>query len=170
VSRPVVAAVCYRRRSGSVQFLLVRTERSGTWTFPKGRVERWERDMPWHAALREAREEAGALGRLVSRAPFARYRYLKGAVPNPGKEDSVAAYLLEVERRVAPDESWRRPAWCTPRQAARRLGAGGRAARYAREHERVLTKAATLRGPRVVSPRRPAGRTGRTGTMTGPRP
>lgn len=140
MSRSVVAAVCYRHRSRSVQFLLVRAGR-GTWTFPKGHVERYERDMPWHAALREAREEAGAMGRLASRKPFARYRYVK---PRSAKEDTVAAYLLEIELQAEPYETRRRPAWCTPRQAARRLAAGDRPPRYAKEHERVLAKAVAL--------------------------
>ena len=150
MSRSVVAAVCYRRRSQSLQFLLVRAG-PGTWTFPKGHVKKWERDMLWHAALREAREEAGALGCLVSRKPFARYRYLK---PKSTKEHSVAAYLLEVELQAKPYETWRRPAWYTPRQATRQLGAV-RAPRYAKEHERVLAKAVALqRGRGTVGRKR----------------
>jgi len=52
-----VAAVCYRRRESSVDFLLVNTNGSGKWTFPKGSPG--SQISHSHAAEREALEEAG---------------------------------------------------------------------------------------------------------------
>jgi len=70
-----VAAVCYRQRGGSVEFLLVNTE-SGRWTFPKGSVE--AHLGPRDSAALEAIEEAGALGR-ISEEHFCVYLHAKGS-------------------------------------------------------------------------------------------
>ena len=55
-----VAAVCYRRRGPSVEFLLVNTNGGGKWTFPKGDPE--SSLSHGQAAEREAWEEAGVRG------------------------------------------------------------------------------------------------------------
>ena len=55
-----VAAVCYRRRGPSVEFLLVNTNGGGKWTFPKGDPEPSLSHS--QAAEREAWEEAGVRG------------------------------------------------------------------------------------------------------------
>ena len=56
-------AVVYRTSDGH-QFLLVRARRTpNQWIFPKGHLESGE--TPGEAALREAREEAGVVGRIV---------------------------------------------------------------------------------------------------------
>src|SRR6516162_969732 len=55
-----VAAVCYRRRGASFDFLLVKTTSGDRWTFPKGATAR--RLSHSQAAEREALEEAGAVG------------------------------------------------------------------------------------------------------------
>ena len=57
-----VAAVCYRRRGPSVEFLLVNTNGGGKWTFPKGDPESYL--SHGQAAEREAWEEAGVRGRI----------------------------------------------------------------------------------------------------------
>ena len=85
-SRPVVAAVCYRARNGSFDFLLVRTKGGDKWTFPKGHVEMDE--TPQGSAAREACEEAGVHG-VVAAQPFTHYRYPGGS--DGGGERSVAA-------------------------------------------------------------------------------
>ena len=66
-----VAAVCYRVKKGSVEFLLVRTRGGGRWTFPKGSTEAGLTHA--QAAALEAFEEAGVHGR-IEEASFARYR------------------------------------------------------------------------------------------------
>ena len=56
-------AVVYRTPDGH-EFLLVRARRTpNQWIFPKGHVESGE--TPGETALREAREEAGVVGRIV---------------------------------------------------------------------------------------------------------
>src|SRR5689334_11439907 len=64
-----VAAVCYRVRNQSIQFLLVRT-RGGRWTFPKGGIMAGLTSA--QSAALEAYEEAGVHGRMEEEA-FARY-------------------------------------------------------------------------------------------------
>jgi 8-oxo-dGTP pyrophosphatase MutT (NUDIX family) len=139
VERPrVVAAVCYRRRDGGVEFLLVRTKRGRKWTFPKGHVERGE--APAEAVAREAREEAGVSG-SVADEPFTYYAYPAGS-DGPG-ERQVAAYLLEVASQEAPGrgEKRRDPTWFDLEAAKAKLSEGGRERRYGEEHARVLAAA-----------------------------
>ena len=62
-----VAAICYRRRGTSVEFLLVNTNGGNKWTFPKGSTD--PRLSHSQAAEREAAEEGGAQA-LSSRATF----------------------------------------------------------------------------------------------------
>jgi 8-oxo-dGTP pyrophosphatase MutT (NUDIX family) len=106
-----VAAVCYRVRSASIEFLLVRTRR-GRWTFPKGGIE--PRLTRAQSASIEAFEEAGVHGR-IEQVAFARYRR--------GKRDSVRepvvvhAYLCEVLRLDVPQELDRSRTWFCPEKA-----------------------------------------------------
>lgn len=123
-----VAAVCYRVRDSQVQFLLVRT-RGGKWTFPKGGSEPGLTHA--QAAALEAFEEAGVHGRIED-VSFARYM-LRG-------EMMVHAYLCEVSRQVAPEESNRQPTWCSPATAKRRLKEG-RSAKDGAEFARVVEEA-----------------------------
>jgi 8-oxo-dGTP pyrophosphatase MutT (NUDIX family) len=140
-----VAAVCYRRTGGSVEFLLVRTKGGRHWTFPKGHVERGER--PWAAAAREACEEAGVRGRIVSE-PFTLYPHEKHMRDGQRVELTVAAYLLEVESEDGTPEPWRDPTWFTPEQARRKLGEN-RPPLYQDAYSRVLAEACqTLANPR----------------------
>ena len=128
----VVAAVPYRVTRDGVELLLVRTKRGPWWTFPKGHVEP-DDASPGAAALREAREEAGVVGTLVSAKPFTRYRYVK----RRGDRQDVDAYLVKVRRLLPSREPERAPAWCAPDEAAERFAVG----HNAEEHARVLAAA-----------------------------
>ena len=134
-----VAAVCYRSIRGSVEFLLVRTK-SGRWTFPKGNIEP-------HLSLREsaeleAYEEAGALGR-IGRVHFDHYRHMKSSCRETGFDGLlVAAFLLQVEETIPPQETHREPTWFGPREAKAQL-AEGRSLRFSREFSRVIDSALT---------------------------
>jgi 8-oxo-dGTP pyrophosphatase MutT (NUDIX family) len=114
-----VAAVCYRVRGSSLEFLLVNTS-AGKWTFPKGRI------VPGlsgsESAALEALEEAGAEGRIEEQH-FASYVDSKRALShdNRSREILIAAYLLEVHNAGAPEEGDRNPTWFTTTEAQERL-------------------------------------------------
>jgi 8-oxo-dGTP pyrophosphatase MutT (NUDIX family) len=134
-----VAAVCYRRRGESIEFLLVNTNGGNKWTFPKGSPE--ARLSHSQAAEREAAEEAGAIGTIEPRH-FHLYLHSKGVFWQPGgvQEYVVKAFLMQVHQMRRPDESQRRPTWFTPQEARQRL-ARGREVKYARELEAVIDRA-----------------------------
>jgi 8-oxo-dGTP pyrophosphatase MutT (NUDIX family) len=134
-----VAAVCYRRRGESIEFLLVNTNGGNKWTFPKGSPE--VRLSHSQAAEREAAEEAGAIGTIEPRH-FHLYLHSKGVFWQPGgvQEYVVKAFLMQVHQTRRPDESQRRPTWFTPQEARQRL-ARGREVKYARELEAVIDRA-----------------------------
>jgi 8-oxo-dGTP pyrophosphatase MutT (NUDIX family) len=109
-----VAAVCYRVRKSSIEFLLVQT-RGGRWTFPKGNVEPGM-SCAQVAAL-EAFEEAGVHG-SVELAPFARYLYRKRKRDNTY---TIHAHLCHVHRLHSPQEEHRNPQWFSSDKAKVRL-------------------------------------------------
>jgi 8-oxo-dGTP pyrophosphatase MutT (NUDIX family) len=113
-----VAAVCFRRVGGSVEFKLVRTKGGQRWTFPKGHID--EGEEPWRAAQREALEEAGVRGRIAS-APFIIFPQDKRGPDGRSVELTVAAYLLEVESDSDTPEPGREPTWFPPEQARQKL-------------------------------------------------
>jgi 8-oxo-dGTP pyrophosphatase MutT (NUDIX family) len=132
-----VAAVCYRQRGASIEFLLVNTE-SGRWTFPKGTVE--DHLGPRESAALEAIEEAGAMGR-ISEEHFCIYLHAKRSCRRDNASESeVAAFLLHVQEMVEPEEGHRNPTWFSAREAKLRL-ADRRPARYQRELTRVVDHA-----------------------------
>ena len=134
-----VAAVCYRRRGESVEFLLVNTNGGNKWTFPKGSPE--ARLSHSQAAEREAAEEAGAVG-FIEQRHFHLYLHSKGVFWQPGgvQEYVVKAFLMEVNQMRRPDEAQRRPKWFSPEEARRQL-ARGREVKYAHELAAVIDRA-----------------------------
>jgi 8-oxo-dGTP pyrophosphatase MutT (NUDIX family) len=134
-----VAAVCFRRREGSVEFLLVNTNGGNKWTFPKGSVD--ARLSHSQSAEREAAEEAGALGTIEPRH-FHLYIHSKGVFWQPGgvQEFVVKAFLMEVRQLRRADEPMRNPTWFSPDEARRKL-AKGREVKYAHELEAVIDRA-----------------------------
>ena len=118
VKRVHVAAVCFRVRSGELEFLLVRT-RKGSWTFPKGGVDGDATHAD--AAAREAYEEAGVRG-WVERVPFISYWHCKLSEVGSGREVIlVHAYLCQVKRLISPSEQYRDPTWFREAKAKRQL-------------------------------------------------
>jgi 8-oxo-dGTP pyrophosphatase MutT (NUDIX family) len=113
-----VAAVCYRVRGHSVEFLLVNTS-AGKWTFPKGRIEPGLSGS--ESAAREALEEAGAIGEIEA-VHFGSYLDAKRITEdNRVREILIAAYLFEVHSRVTPEEKDRNPTWFTALEAKKKL-------------------------------------------------
>src|SRR5258708_20323063 len=121
-----VAAVCYRVRGGSIEFLLVRTRGSGRWTFPKGSAEAGLTHA--QAAALEAFEEAGVHGR-IEEVSFARYVRKRRHAANPdskpeAKAAVVNAYLSELFRLQPPHESTRQLTCFSVEEAKMRLREG----------------------------------------------
>jgi len=113
-----VAAVCYRVRNDSVEFLLVRT-RGGRWIFPKGNAEPGLTHA--QAAALEAFEEAGVHGRMEE-ACFSRYsRRREPSERASQKGITVNAHLCEVSRLESPQESGRTPTWFSAEKTKRVL-------------------------------------------------
>jgi len=133
-----VAAVCYRRRSASVEFLLVNTN-GGKWTFPKG--DPHPAMSHSQAAEREAWEEAGVRGHIEPRH-FHVYLHSKGVFWRPPgvQEYVIKAFLLEVEQAARPEEESRNPTWYSAEEA-RKVLAKGREVKYARELQAVVDRA-----------------------------
>ncbi len=120
-----VAAVCFRVRAASVEFLLVQTRGSGRWTFPKGSAEV---GMTYaQVAALEALEEAGVHG-TIEEAAFIRYIWGGSAQPRPSavlhNDALVSAHLCEVRRLCKPKEDNRNRTWFSADDAKARLREG----------------------------------------------
>ncbi|MGC2193309.1 MAG: NUDIX domain-containing protein [Terriglobales bacterium] len=134
-----VAAICYRRRDSSAEFLLVNTNGGNKWTFPKGCIDTHISHS--QAAAREALEEAGALG-IIEPRHFHLYLHSKGVFWQPSgvQEFVVKAFLMEVTRTREPGESLRNPTWFGANEA-RKVLAKGREVKYATELQAVIDRA-----------------------------
>lgn len=134
-----VAAVCYRRRGPSVEFLLVNTNGGNKWTFPKGCTE--ARLSHSQAAAREALEEAGAVG-VIEPHHFHLYLHSKGVFWQAAgvQEFVVKAFLMEITRLQPPGEAMRNPTWFDAPEA-RKMLAKGREVKYAAELQAVIDRA-----------------------------
>jgi len=134
-----VAAVCYRKRDASFEFLLVKTTSGDRWIFPKGATAR--RLSHSQAAKREAFEEAGAVG-AIEPHHFHLYLQPKGdsRLRRRVEEFVVKAFLLQVSRTQAPHERNRNPTWFSVEDARSAL-AEGREAKYAAELRAVIDNA-----------------------------
>jgi 8-oxo-dGTP pyrophosphatase MutT (NUDIX family) len=135
-----VAAVCYRIKNCSIEFLLVRTG-GGRWTFPKGGVGRGL--TPAQAAALEAFEEAGVHGRMEE-ASFAHYvgRKRGGSRRSSQEKSAVQAHLCQVLRLGTPQESDRDRTWFSAGKAKRRLREG-RASSEGASLTRLVDRAVT---------------------------
>jgi 8-oxo-dGTP pyrophosphatase MutT (NUDIX family) len=134
-----VAAVCYRLRGPSVEFLLVNTNGKGKWTFPKGSPAPPMSHS--QAAQREALEEAGVRGSIEPRH-FHLYLHSKGVFWKPPgvREFVVKAFLLQVEQEGPPHEEMRNPTWFSAEET-RAILAKGREVKYAHEIQAVVDRA-----------------------------
>lgn len=114
-----VAALCWRKRKGVVEVLLVTSRETRRWVIPKG----WPMEglADYNAARREAFEEAGVEGRM-RREPVGRFFYEKR-----GKKEvlpvTVTVYALEVQKKLKswPEVKERERSWFTPHDAVLRV-------------------------------------------------
>lgn len=121
-----VAAVCYRLRRGTIEFLLVQTRGSKRWTFPKGSAEPGLSHA--EAAAIEAFEEAGVHGR-IEEASFTRYVCRRQSASrisasSSAKDNIVSAHLCQVLRLCKPKESNRNRTWFSVADAKQHLREG----------------------------------------------
>jgi len=100
-----------------LEVLLVTSRGTGRWVIPKGWPMR--NRTPAGTARREAYEEAGVKGRLLSKRPVGTYRYFKEDESFSG-EILVRVFLLAVEQQKKdwPERGERRSRWFTVRAAA----------------------------------------------------
>lgn len=118
-----LGALCWRRRKGRLEILLVTSRESKRWILPKG----WP--MPgladFNAARREAFEEAGVEGRM-RRRPLGRFTYDKRG-PGGRLLVSITVYILAVRRELRnwPEKNSRQRAWFAPADAARLVAEAG---------------------------------------------
>jgi len=146
-----VAAVCFRVRNGTIEFLLVRTRGGGRWTFPKGGAEPGLTHA--QAAALEAFEEAGVHGR-IEETSFARYRRKPDdgesrASRSDDRRVAVNAYLCEVLRLSPPQEFKRDRTWFSVEEARRQLQEGRKdndGAEFVRVVDRAVARIQKLRG------------------------
>jgi phosphohistidine phosphatase len=89
------SAIPFRRHGDAWEVCLITSTRSGAWGFPKGVIDPGE--TPEQTALKEAYEEAGLGGEIVSRA-VGRYRYEKW-----GDQLDVDVFLMAV---ASCDSEW----------------------------------------------------------------
>lgn len=111
------AALCWRRRRGKLQVLLVTSRRAKRWILPKG----WPIDgkTPMQCAEVEAWEEAGARGRVRSEA-LGVYAYDKRGARGP-LPCLAMVYPIEVAALAKhyPEKAQRRRRWVSRKKAAR---------------------------------------------------
>ena len=106
-------AIVVRLDKGEPKVLLVTSRRSpSNWIFPKGHVESGETAEA--GALREAREEAGVIGKSLGRAGVLQHRFL-------GVTRRIEYFLAELVREAGPPEDGRKRIWCGFEEALERL-------------------------------------------------
>jgi len=114
------AALPFAEIEGEVRVLLVTSRETRRWVLPKGWAE--EGLTPAELAAKEAFEEAGALGSVVSEAIGA-YRYSKRLKTGQELWCEVGVYPLHVEQLLGewPEAHQRERRWFSPAQAAEQV-------------------------------------------------
>ncbi len=118
VTRIQYAALPYRRRGKSrTEVMLVTSRETGRWIIPKGWPK--SRKAPYACAAREAREEAGVVGK-VGRSSIGSYSYQKRLKRGQVVVCQVDVFPLEVKRleKSWPEKGEREVQWFTPKAAA----------------------------------------------------
>lgn len=116
--RRQVAALPYREGPDErLQILLVTSRETRRWVIPKGWLVKGLK--PAAAAAREAREEAGLVGRIAKHAIGA-YRYEKRLKNGAAALCEVQVFPLEVrrQRKNFREKDQREPRWVPPAVAA----------------------------------------------------
>ncbi len=114
-----LGALCYRKSDDcDLEILLITSRGTGRWIIPKG----WpmNKKKPHEAALIEAFEEAGVVGR-VHKKPVGRYTYLKWLDTGRVAPCVVDVFQIEVTRteQKFKETGQRKVAWFSRGEAAR---------------------------------------------------
>jgi len=117
--RQVAALPVRKTEAGSLEVLLVTSRDTGRWVLPKGWPSRRLKDKD--AAAREAKQEAGVVGKISSK-PIGNYRYRKLEGQN-SRLVEVSVYILRVqkEKRRWREQTERERRWFSVAMAARRV-------------------------------------------------
>lgn len=109
---PQAGVIAFRTDGAEPRYLLVSARKTpGDWVFPKGHLE--PNESKREAALREATEEAGLVGRVVGEAGDLRFR--------SGDEDvEVTYFVVQHLDDATPDES-REVLWLGYQEAREKL-------------------------------------------------
>ena len=117
-ARTQFGALCWRRKAGKVQILLVTSRRRKRWIVPKG----WPMDgkTPAQCALIEAWEEAGAVG-AASDACIGVYSYARLREGQDTLACLAMLYPVKVKRLKTkyPEVRDRRRKWVSRKKAAK---------------------------------------------------
>jgi len=115
--RQVAALPVRKTEAGSLEVLLVTSRDTGRWVLPKGWPSRRLKDKD--AAAREAKQEAGVVGKISSK-PIGNYRYRKLEGQN-SRLVEVSVYILRVqkEKRRWREQTERERRWFSVAMAAR---------------------------------------------------
>jgi len=115
--RTQFGALCWRQQNDEVQVLLVTTRRSQRWILPKG----WpvHDATPAEAALTEAWEEAGVVGK-VKTSCLGIFSYCKGLPDDSNLPCVVAVFPVKVKELENdwPEKESRKRKWYSLKQAA----------------------------------------------------
>jgi 8-oxo-dGTP pyrophosphatase MutT (NUDIX family) len=113
------AALPYRRRGDSrTEVMLVTSRETGRWIIPKGWPQK--RKKPHTSAAREAREEAGVVGK-IERDPIGSYSYEKRLRSGDLIACEVRVFPLKVSRqkRGWPEKEERKSQWFSRTKASK---------------------------------------------------
>lgn len=117
-ARTQFAALCWRRRGGKVQILLITSRRRKRWIVPKG----WPMDgkTPAQCALIEAWEEAGVVGSAEDTC-IGVYSYAKLRENEEDMPCLALLYPVKVKtlKKKFPEYKDRRRTWVSRKKAAK---------------------------------------------------
>ncbi|WP_339108176.1 NUDIX hydrolase [Thioclava sp. GXIMD4216] len=113
------AALCFRRKAGKMQVLLITSRDTGRWVLPKGWL--MKDCNPGETALCEAWEEAGVSGSLAQEDSIGHYTYPKIFPDGAARDCRVALYAIHVHGLAPkfPEKGQRRRKWMTTSKAAK---------------------------------------------------
>ena len=117
-ARLQVGALCWRKRRGQLQVLLITSRETGRWVIPKG----WQMPGREHhdAAAQEAWEEAGVQGQVQPQS-LGVFGYQKLYPAKPAISCEVEVFPLRVAKlqHKFPERDQRRRKWFSATKAAK---------------------------------------------------